>query len=113
MFNNVDISTCKLYVPIGAYQVYRSAVGWGDFANIIEENISPLFENKITNVKIYTEQDGIIVKGVKLGDEISVYTIDGVLIKKIQAITDIVKINVTSKNIYLIKVAKESFKVAI
>ncbi len=43
----------------------------------------------------------------------SFYSINGVLIKKIKATTERVKININSKNVYLIKSGKETYKIAI
>lgn len=36
-FENVDKTSCKLYVPKGCSGSYRLAVGWDDFTNIFEE----------------------------------------------------------------------------
>lgn len=36
VFNNVNKSGCKLYVPTGSKTLYQSAVEWKDFTNIIE-----------------------------------------------------------------------------
>lgn len=43
----------------------------------------------------------------------AVYSINGVLIKKIKSTTERVKININSKNVYLIKSGKETYKIAI
>ena len=36
-FSDVDMETCKLFVPKGSYDAYRNAKGWKEFTNIIEE----------------------------------------------------------------------------
>jgi hypothetical protein len=36
VFNGINTSNCKLYVPFGSYQLYASANQWQDFTNIIE-----------------------------------------------------------------------------
>lgn len=36
-FTNVDLSICKLFVPCGTIDAYRSAPGWSDFVDIKEE----------------------------------------------------------------------------
>jgi len=36
VFNNVNKTVCKLYVPIGSKQLYSVAVEWKDFTNIID-----------------------------------------------------------------------------
>lgn len=36
VFAEVDLETCKLYVPAGCSQKYKAAEGWNEFQNIIE-----------------------------------------------------------------------------
>jgi hypothetical protein len=37
IFEDVTKQTCTLYVPESAVAIYKSALGWGDFANIVGE----------------------------------------------------------------------------
>jgi len=184
-------STCKLYIPRGAYNDYWLALCWGDFKNIIEEDggdtsiflninyadcgsvkllvqlgsthtveISPStgwkinsvtfngsdvtsqlntknqyttpaivgnstlsisFEStstaispiEVNNVNVYTDQDAIVVTGIDSGNNISVYTCSGLLLQNIKAIDNMARINVPSNQIYLVKAAGRTFKVAL
>lgn len=36
-FSGINFNLCRLYVPRGTSRAYRNALGWSDFANIIEE----------------------------------------------------------------------------
>jgi len=36
-FNGMNKASCKLYVPKGTFAAYKSAAGWSNFTNIIEE----------------------------------------------------------------------------
>ena len=112
VFTNVNKSTCKLYVPKGSFQSYWLANVWGDFTNIIEENVTAVNEAKTNNVTVYTEQNSIVVKGVNLGETVSVYNAMGTLVRTIKATNDI-RINVPSNQIYLVKIADKTFKISL
>lgn len=40
VFGDMDMASCTLYVPIGAAQNYKSAEGWGGFANVEEYDVT-------------------------------------------------------------------------
>ena len=40
-FNNVDKTSCTLYVPVGSKSAYENAEGWGEFQNIVEYTPGP------------------------------------------------------------------------
>lgn len=109
----IDKATCKLYVPIGSYTAYWVAAEWGDFANIIEEDVTYVSETKAGSVVVYTEKDAIVIKGAESGEQIFVYTDSGAILTSTKATEDAVRINVPSGHIYLISVAGKTFKVAL
>jgi len=37
VFERVNNNTCKLYVPKGSLSAYSKAMGWSEFATIVEE----------------------------------------------------------------------------
>ena len=47
VFNGINISTCKLYVPFGSKSLYASANQWKDFANIVEMPSVNLSSNSV------------------------------------------------------------------
>ena len=53
VFNNVDKTSCLLYVPAGTRELYESAFEWKDFENILEMNILEVSE---TGVKLEAAQ---------------------------------------------------------
>lgn len=112
VFGSVNKNTCKLYVPKVSFQSYWIANVWGDFANIIEEEVTPLDKTSTSNANVYAEQNNIIVIGVKEGEAISVFTTMGTLVKTIKATND-VRINVPSNQIYLVRIENKTFKVAL
>jgi len=112
VFNSVDKNTCKLYVPMGTSGLYSEAAVWSDFTTIIEEEVTAVKATKTTQATVYTEQQEIVVKGAGLGETIFVYTTSGVLVKTIKA-TNNVRIPVPSDQIYLVRIADKTFKVAL
>jgi len=110
MLYNVNKSTCKLYVPTGSSGLYRAALVWGDFANIIEENATAVKDVISNDISVYTEQNDIVVKGIDVGETILVYTTSGVLVKAVKTTND-VRIPIGTGQIYLVKAGGKTFKV--
>jgi hypothetical protein len=112
-FNGVDKIICKLYVPMEALTAYRNATVWNEFANIIKDESTVVNQIKASNIKIYTEQDAVVITGAESGDVISVYSEAGVLLHKVKATDDIIRFNLPANHTYLIKIVNMSFKVAL
>ena len=53
VFEGVDKLACVLYVPEGKYQPYWLADGWGDFANIVDNNNGMVY-NEMFNITVKT-----------------------------------------------------------
>ena len=69
VFDGVDYTNCKLYVPKGSVEAYRAAAGWKDFVNILEfdagENIVKycfLAENGLSSEEAYVVNNPIAGK---------------------------------------------------
>jgi len=112
-FDAVEIATCKLFVPKGSLSAYRIADGWSDFTNIIEEESTAISQTIASNIKVYAEQDAIVINGAELGDQISVYTESGALLQNTKVSDDIIRINVPTNHTYLIKTTGKTFKIAL
>ena len=65
------------------------------------------------SVAVYTDQNAIIIKGIKLGERVSVYTTTGTLVQIINATDRIIKINIPNNQIYMIRIAGKTYKVAL
>lgn len=113
VFEYVDKSTCKLFVPKGSYANYWVAPIWGDFASIIEEDLTSISKVQSDNIKVYTGEGAIIIEGVDPREIISVYAQSGALVQSLQATSDVVRIYVPVGNTYLIEVTGKSFKIAL
>jgi hypothetical protein len=76
VFDLVDKTTCKLYIPLGSYASYAVAAGWLDFSNIIEEEPSAVDDINTDLVLVFTN-DGMIHVRTKESMPVSVYTLSG------------------------------------
>ena len=112
-FTGVDRAACKLYVPKGSKTIYAGTAPWSSFINIVEEESTAISKTEVNDVTVYAEQSAIVVNGVDQGETISVYTLLGSLVQTIKATSDNIKIDVPSKQIYIVKVANKIFKVAL
>jgi len=108
------IKTCsKLYVPKGTSTIYRSAIGWSGFANIIEEESTSIPQTPVIGIKVYVYQGEIVVTGAGSGDEITVYSTIGTTLQTIKATGDEIRIMVPAHQMYLIKIEDKTFKAAL
>lgn len=112
-FNGVDKNICKLYVPIEALTAYRNATVWSEFTNIIKEEPTVVTQIKAEEIKVYTEQDAVVITGAEYGDVISIYSEIGVLLHKVKVTDDIIRFYLPVNHTYLIKIINKSFKVAL
>lgn len=112
-FYGINKTTCKLYIPKGSYVTYWGAASWGDFTNIIEEESTAIQQIKGDNIKVFTEQNTIVVTGTKLEDNISVYTESGALLQTTKVTDSIIKITVPVNHTYLVRASGKTFKVAL
>ena len=111
VFDSSLYSSATLNVPAGTASAYRNAAIWRNFENIKEDTSSG-----ITNVE---NADGPIVKAgegyitVENADgEVTVYDLSGAIIRSTDA-QGTVEIPVPSGNVYIVKTAKKTVKVAI
>jgi len=109
-FNNVDKTTCKLYVPKGSKSAYQSRNGWSEFANIIEEDVSAINPVNKDNISIRTGSIGIYIE-TKEQTPVTIYNLSGQKVYQniINGNTEI-RLN---KGVYILKVNNESKKIMI
>jgi hypothetical protein len=109
-FTNVNKTTCKLYVPKGSYSAYWLAPGWGDFLNIIEEDVSAINTISTDKLSINLIANGIVIE-TKETLPVAVYNISGQKVHQ-SIITGSREINL-QKGVYIVRVNKESQKVIV
>jgi hypothetical protein len=109
-FPGVNNTTCKVYVPKGSYNAYRSAPEWCTFVNIIEENSTSInFINK-NNILIYPVSTGISIETKEM-TPVSIFNISGQKVFQSQ-INGNKEINLY-KGIYIVKANSESQKILV
>lgn len=77
MFEGVNKIACALFVPEGRYQPYWLADGWGDFANIVDNNNGMVY-NEMFNITVKTPGTLKHLLG-SMKDHISRLTLSGTL----------------------------------
>ena len=112
VFDNVNKSTCILYVIKESLQLYKQSDVWSDFTNIVEESITPINEVSLSKASVSTLDNSIIIQNAH-GETISVYTPSGALLKTVKDTDDYTKIEVPENQIYLVKIANNTYKVAL
>jgi hypothetical protein len=91
---------------------YKGGAVNGDvILNVTFESTNSLLNE--SNIKVYAEQNEIVIIGADLGNEISVYNTLGTLLQIIKVTEYEVRINVPINQIYLIKIANKTFKVTL
>ena len=109
VFYNVNIDKCRVYVPVGAGEDYKTTYVWWDFNNIVEKEMSGV-ESIITGneVNVVVENGNIIVNGAEDAN-IEVYSTNGQCVYN----GTTTSIAVNTKGLYIVKVNDKSFKVII
>lgn len=124
VFQNVNLLTCILYVPLGSVNAYRAATVWKDFRNIEGFTPTNLEFNSLQKISIYPNPftNGLYVTGLNEISLLSIFDLNGKLIfkKKIQSneyvsvkslISGVYFINITSGNKNLkMKVLKVNYQ---
>jgi len=112
-FSNVSKTDCILYVPIGSFQSYWLANGWGDFKNIVEMDMTSISVDNITadNFNTYMHGNTLIIEGAEQNMNITVYTISGQIIY--QTIANGKADIPLNTGAYIVRVNNESQKVIV
>lgn len=111
-FDLVNKTTCKLLVPFGAKIAFENTPYWSNFEQIIETKFDTGIELKQDrHYSITTNETQITITGTTPGDIISIYTANGLPIKKIQTNNKYVSFNLPNRGIYIIRLPLESMKI--
>lgn len=108
-FEGVDTESCTLTVPAEAEDSYRVVEVWKDFF----EAESGIDEILLNSMKVYCQNGYVILDQVVPGEQISIYTINGILIQKIQVTDSHMQILLPSGNMYLIEYAGQTEKIVL
>jgi hypothetical protein len=111
VFDYVDKTTCKLYVPLGSKSLYAAAAQWKDF-NIIEEfstNNVELID--VAGIAVYPNpaSDGFRVSGLKETSMLCIFDLNGkLLLSKRIVDNEYVFVNSLPKGVYLVRISSKS-----
>lgn len=109
VFGSVN-SNATLYVPDNSVQTYRNSAEWDRFSNIYPittSGVDKISENEA--IKVYGKNGNIMISGNSELETTEVYNLSGQLVYGGTETT----INVPAKGIYIVKVAGQTFKVAL
>lgn len=79
VFNNVNKTTCTLYVPVGSKVLYQAAVQWKDFTNIVELATAIPKVPFVDNVRVFPNPvvDKLTITGIDENTQISILDLNG------------------------------------
>ena len=107
VFNQVNTTDCKLYVPEESIDKYRAADEWKDFSNIIGlAGVDDVANDSVVTVTV--TGDTLVVEGADAGELLEVYNTAGAAVYRGPA-TSIV---LPGAGIYLVKISGKVLKLA-
>jgi len=112
-FFYVNKDSCIVYVPAGSKAAYMVADQWKEFKNIVEFNVTEQPETIASPLTIFADGDGILVKGVKEGETISVFSLTGIPLLSLTAKGHEQRITLSKGAIYVVKVGNQIVKLAL
>lgn len=110
-----NVNPTNIYVPTSALSTYLASP-WNlyEFSNKISANPSTQMPNtKNSKVIISSNQSSIIVDGVSTGEEVSLFSANGLILKSIKSNGQRIIIPAKNNSIYILKTEKKTFKVAL
>lgn len=110
VFTGVDTNTCILYVPLGSLFLYESANQWKDFNSIIQFDIGINTANTET-FKAFVENSYLNIWEIPYGDDVSVYTLQGVEIFNQKYSSHRLQFRLPATGIYILKVGSKNGKI--
>ena len=97
------VPNCKLYVPSGSEEAYKTATGWSLFA---QRTYTDVTSATVSDIKVSVENGTIIITGVTQ-PQVSVFDMQGRLI--FSGTTN--HIEIPQAGVYIVKVGSETVKV--
>lgn len=112
-FSKITYATATLHVPAGCASKYKEANSWKNFA-FISEDYDPtgIKSTKVDDVKIYTDNGSVQLTGLKEGEKVLFYSLDGKLIGAQKANSGTISIT-TSEPVVICKMGGKSIKILV
>ena len=112
-FSKITYATATLHVPAGCASKYKEANSWKNFAFISEDYDPTGIKNtKVNDVKIYTDNGSVQLTGLKEGEKVVFYSLDGKLIGAQKANSGTISIT-TSEPVVICKMGEKSIKIRV
>ena len=113
IFSRVTYATATLHVPAGCASKYKAADPWKNFA-FISEDYDPtgIKSTKVNDVKIYTDNGSVQLTGLKEGEKVVFYSLDGKQIGAQKANRGTISIT-TSEPFVICKMGGKSIKILV
>ena len=112
-FSLVDKTTCQLLVPIGSLIAYQISSNWKEFTLAVESSFTSVQTQTANSVKIYVNQQQIVVEGLLSGEIIEIFTLDGNQFYKAISTGNKFSIHAKKGEIYLVKTKGRILKVVL
>ena len=107
-FTYAQYMNTTLYVPQGLLSKYQSAEVWENFMNIKEYDSTGIEDVNMDNISIEVTSNGISLSDSE-GKPIAIYSINGILVKKIDNYTgEEITLN---KGVYIVSVGNKAIKI--
>lgn len=110
-FVYVDKTNCTLYVPTGSKTKYETANQWKDFTNIVEHTVSATTKIIASSIKVFVQNNLIVVEGAPTGETITVYNLSGIKLYSQIAAGETMTFHISTAGVYIVTVGDQSFKV--
>ncbi len=109
-FDGVDKENCVLYVPQGMAAEFRSNAAWGQFANIVELDVTGIESVKAeSGAKISLDGGTINFDGIAAGTPVKVFSADGAMVYSGAA----KQFTPSTAGTYIVVVGNKTFKVLV
>lgn len=112
-FLNVPMDSCRLYVPTGSKNLYEQAIGWSTFQNMEEPSGWGNRTKTANGLRIIAKAAHIQLEGAEIGDVVSVYSVLGVLIKKVEVFEKTTTLWLPPHRCYLLRTKNQSATVSL
>lgn len=111
VFSGVDKSNCKLIVPNGSLNAYKTAVQWQDFLNIEEEYPTGITLNNLNNANYTITDNTITLNNINIGVSIKVLDLNGKSVYSQISKTENLNIVLPKRGVYVLCIGKKNSKI--
>lgn len=78
--------------------------------NVTFEDVSGINDATTNQLKVYASEGFIVVEGLNIADNISIYTADGAIVKSIEVTSPIMRISLPEGRTYITRIGERTFK---